>query len=227
MPPPYERYLIVSAFTSPQVLDPCCSIQSKFTEVHTSPFHHSLFNFSGSQPIWFVHRSIYNLESFLLLSDKEKNNQPKKNTNKNDVNVQKWHFAQAIVALGFAALTNHIMALGFSKEIKDMKFLLMEWNEPVKFLWKLAAYLDTSNPNYCDRIYNVQFTVLCKSNANELRQISWLFEEISLRTKFPRTFEAPIVLVRRNYERYFAVDARELRTQEGKFALLESLVRNL
>ena len=175
MPPPYERYLIVSAFTSPQVLDPCCSIQSKFTEVHTSPFHHSLFNFSGSQPIWFVHRSIYNLESFLFLSDKEKNNQPKKNTNKNDVNVQKWHFAQAIVALGFAALTNHIMALGFSKEIKDMKFLLMEWNEPVKFLWKLAAYLDTSNPNYCDRIYNVQFTVLCKSNANELRQISWLF----------------------------------------------------
>ena len=61
-------------------------------------------------------------------------------------------------------------------------------------------------------------TVLCKSNANELRLISWLFEEISLRTKFPRTFEAPIVLVRRNYERYFVVDASELRTQEGKFA---------
>ena len=49
----------------------------------------------------------------------------RKNTNKNDVNVQKWHFAQAIeiAALGFAALTNHIMALGFSKEIT---FLLME-----------------------------------------------------------------------------------------------------
>ena len=76
-------------------------------------------------------------------------------------------------------------------------------------------------------------TVLCKRNANELRRISWLFlsfrgnfaaNEIS--ANFPRTFEAPIVLVRRNYERYFAVDASELRTQEGKFAFLESSVRN-
>ena len=76
-------------------------------------------------------------------------------------------------------------------------------------------------------------TVLCKSNANELRLIFWLFlafrgnfaaNEIS--ANFPRTFETPIVLVRRNYERYFAVDASELRTQEGKFILLESSVRN-
>ena len=76
-------------------------------------------------------------------------------------------------------------------------------------------------------------TVLCKRNANELPRISWLFltfrgniaaNEIS--ANFPRTFEAPIVLVRRNYERYFAADASELRTQEGKLAFLESSVRN-
>ena len=53
------------------------------------------------------------------------------------------------------------------------------------------------------------------------------FVRSEISSNSPRTFEAPIVLVRRNYERYFAVDARELRTQEGKFALLESLVRNL
>ena len=57
--------------------------------------------------------------------------------------------------------------------------------------------------------------VLCKSNANELRRISWLFLTFSgnfaaneISANFPRTFEAPIVLGRRNYERYFAVDAR-------------------
>ena len=75
--------------------------------------------------------------------------------------------------------------------------------------------------------------VLCKSNANELRRISWLFLTFSgnfaaneISANFPRTFEAPIVLVRRNYERYFAADASELRTQEGKFVFLESSVRN-
>ena len=67
---------------------------------------------------------------------------------------------------------------------------------------------------------------VAQTNFDEFPGFSWLFEEISLRTKFPRTFEAPIVLVRRNYERYFAVDASELRTQEGKFILLESSVRN-
>ena len=91
------------------------------------------------------------MESFLFLLGKEqKNNQNKqknnqnKQTNKNDVNVQEWHFAQAneIAALGFAGLTNHIMALGFQK--KDMKFLLMELNEPVKFWWTLAAHLNIS-----------------------------------------------------------------------------------
>ena len=65
-----------------------------------------------------------------------------------------------------------------------------------------------------------------QTNFDEFSGFSWLFEEISLRTKFPRTFEALIVLVRRNYERYFVVDTSELRTQEGKFALLESSVRN-
>ena len=175
MPPPYERYLIVSAFTSPQVLDPCCSIQSKFTEVHTSPFHHSLFNFSGSQQIWFVHRSIYNLESFLFLSDKEKNNQPKKKYKQKRRKCPEMAFRPSHCSIRVCCSHQSHYGFRISKEIKDMKFLLMEWNEPVKFLWKLAAYLDTSNPNYCDRIYNVQFTVLCKSNANELRQISWLF----------------------------------------------------
>ena len=55
-----------------------------------------------------------------------KKKQTNKQTNKNDVNAQKWHFAQAIgiATLGFAALTNHIVALDFQK--KDMKFLLME-----------------------------------------------------------------------------------------------------
>ena len=52
------------------------------------------------------------------------------------------------------------------------------------------------------------------------------FVRSEISSNSPRTFEAPIVLVRRNYERYFAVDASELRTQEGKFILLESSVRN-
>ena len=39
----------------------------------------------------------------------------KKKTTKSDVNVQKWYFAQAneIAALGFVALSDHILALGF------------------------------------------------------------------------------------------------------------------
>ena len=37
-------------------------------------------------------------------------------------------------------------------------------------------------------------TVLCKSNANEFRWNSWLFEEIA--TKFPCIFVTPIVLIR-------------------------------
>ena len=71
-----------------------------------------------------------------------------------------------------------------------------------------------SNLQYCAKV--------TQTNFDKFPGFSWLFEEISLRTKFPRTFEAPIVLVRRNYGRYFAVDASELRTQEGKFALLKS-----
>ena len=37
-----------------------------------------------------------------------------------------------------------------------MKFLLMEWYEPFKFWWKLAAYFDTINQKYC---YNLQFLI--------------------------------------------------------------------
>ena len=46
---------------------------------------------------------------------KKNDNWTKKKTNKNDVNDQKWHFAQAneIAALGFVALSDHILALGF------------------------------------------------------------------------------------------------------------------
>ena len=43
---------------------------------------------------------------------------------------------------------------------------------------------------------------------------------------FWRKFRCERTFRERNYERYFAVDASELRTQEGKFALLESSVRN-
>ena len=76
---------------------------------------------------------------------------------------------------------------------------------------------------FCNIQYGAKVT---QTNFDEFPGFSWLFEEISLRTKFPQTLEAPIVLVHRNYERYFAVDTSELRTQEGKFALLESSVRN-
>ena len=31
-------------------------------------------------------------------------------------------------------------------------------NEPVKFQWKRAAYLDTSNPNNGKKIYNFEFS---------------------------------------------------------------------
>ena len=30
---------------------------------------------------------------------------------------------------------------------KDIKFLLIELNEPVKLLWKMALFFDTSNQN--------------------------------------------------------------------------------
>ena len=55
---------------------------------------------------------------FQAKKKKQPKKQTNKQTNKNDVNAQKWHFAQAIgiAALGFAALTNNIVALGFSKE---------------------------------------------------------------------------------------------------------------
>ena len=63
-------------------------------------------------------------------------------------------------------------------------------------------------------------------NFDEFRGSSWLYKEISQRTKFPRTFEAHIVLVCQNYKQYFTVDASKLQSQEGKFALLDSLVQN-
>ena len=78
MPPPYERYLIVSTFTFPQILDPCCSIQRKFIGVHISPLHHSLFHFSGSQPIWFSHGSISGKEKKTNQKKKKKNKQKRR-----------------------------------------------------------------------------------------------------------------------------------------------------
>ena len=60
---------------------------------------------------------------------KKKPTKKKRKTNKNDVNAQKWHFAQAIgiAALGFAALTNHIVALGFSKERYEVSADGVKW----------------------------------------------------------------------------------------------------
>ena len=43
---------------------------------------------------------------------------------------------------------------------------------------------------------------------------------------FLRKFRCERTFRERNYEQYFAVDASGLQTQEGKFTLLESLVRN-
>ena len=70
------------------------------------------------------------------------------------------------------------------------------------------------------------YTVLCKSNASEFRRISWLFKEISLEAKFPRTFEGPIVSMRPKFQRKIHCDANESRNFERNFALLESSLRN-
>ena len=80
-----------------------------------------------------AHSQFDSVMGLFQVKKKKTNQKKKRKTNKNDVNAQKWHFAQAIgiAALGFAALTNHVVALDFQK--KDMKFLLMEWSEPVKF----------------------------------------------------------------------------------------------
>ena len=45
-----------------------------------------------------------------------------------------------------------------SLQQKDMIFFAGGMNEPVKFQWKLAAYLDTSNPNNGKKIYNFEFS---------------------------------------------------------------------
>ena len=69
-------------------------IITQVSGVHISTLHLSLFTFSGSQPISFIHGYIHNLESFLFSSGNLE--KPKKQkTNKHDGNVQKWHFAQA------------------------------------------------------------------------------------------------------------------------------------
>ena len=68
--------------------------------------HSRFYSFMGLFIIW---KAI----SSHQLKKRQLNN--KKKTIKSDVNVQKWHFAQAneIAALGFIALSDHILALGF------------------------------------------------------------------------------------------------------------------
>ena len=77
------------------------------------------------------------------------------------------------------------------------------------FRSNFKAFKSAINPSLkktlLHRIYSI--VKVTQTNFDEFPSFSWLFEEISLRTKSPRTFEALIVLVRRNYERYFAVDA--------------------
>ena len=58
------------------------SIQSQFSGVHISRLLHSIFNFSRSHPIWFIHGSIYNLGRFLFLSTYQRKN------NNNNINNQ-------------------------------------------------------------------------------------------------------------------------------------------
>ena len=90
------------------------TIQDQFNGVYNLPLHNLLFNFSGSQPILLIHGSLIIIWK-AISSHQIKKWQLNKKTNKNDVNVQKWHFAQAneIAALGFAALSDHILALGY------------------------------------------------------------------------------------------------------------------
>ena len=65
-----------------------------------------------------------------------------------------------------------------------------------------------------------------KTNFDKFPGCSWLFLAFrgnlaanKIAANFPLTFEAPIVLVRRNYEQYFAVDTSELQTQESSLFL--------
>ena len=69
--------------------------------------HSRFYSFMGLLIIWKA------ISSHQL--KKKTAEQKKKKTTKSDVNVQKWHFAQAneIAALGFVALSDHILALGF------------------------------------------------------------------------------------------------------------------
>ena len=68
--------------------------------------HSRFYSFMGLLIIWKA------ISSHQL---KKRQLNKKKKTTKSDVNVQKWHFAQAneIAALGFVALSDHILALGF------------------------------------------------------------------------------------------------------------------
>ena len=68
--------------------------------------HSRFYSFMGLFIIWKA------ISSHQL---KKKTAEQKKTTTKIDVNVQKWHFAQAneIAALGFVALSDHILAIGF------------------------------------------------------------------------------------------------------------------
>ena len=53
-----------------------------------------------------------------------------------------------------------------------MIFFAGGMNEPVKFQWKLAAYLDTSNPNNGKKIYNFEFSqASLKQNSKASQQL--------------------------------------------------------
>ena len=70
------------------------------------PFSIYYLIFSSSQPIWFSDQGLFTIWtafcSYQVKKKQNKTTKQKKQTNKNDVNAQKWHFAQAseIAAFG-------------------------------------------------------------------------------------------------------------------------------
>ena len=70
------------------------------------PFSIYYLIFSSSQPTWFSDQGLFTIWtafcSYQVKKKQNKTTKQKKQTNKNDVNAQKWHFAQAseIAAFG-------------------------------------------------------------------------------------------------------------------------------
>ena len=52
----------------------------------------------------------------------------------------------------FLGTQKTLSSLSNTFQMKDMICLLIKWNEPIKFWWKLPFYLDTSNQNNCKRM---------------------------------------------------------------------------